>query len=444
MLPCARNRLSFARGFALLVAVGLGFVLGPTVCLAQDTKTYYLKDRIFEIPYTTTSAQNSKQVHLHVSTDRKVYSKIGSTEKLAGAFTYTAKDDGEYFFVVQVEYGNNLFSPERPELVAPTLRVVVDTEKPQVALRAVVPTKGRAAVEWEIVDKNLDLRTLRLDAKGPGETNWTPLNINLLMRAQFGWNPLGSGPIDVRLSVKDLAGNEATATTQVTPSASAAVAPGVGDDRQVIYVKQKRFRLNYKIEHKGRSSVGEVQVWKTRDGSQWDRFGTAPATGPHELTVPTTGRYGFTLRPLSGVKRGPAAPRGGDLPQVWVEVDETPPDVRLGSVYVGDGADSEKIVVNWSATDKFMKDQPITILYGASATGPWKPLQENLENAGTAKVTPPEGVFEFFVKVEAMDKAGNKGSAQTREPIKVDLHEPKVTEISIGSVEVTPSEQPPP
>jgi hypothetical protein len=117
-----------------------------------------------------------------------------------------------------------------------------------------------------------------------------------------------------------------------------------------------------------------------------------------------------------------------------VEVDETPPEVKLHNVQVGEGAEG-KVVVNWVASDKFLKDQPVTILYSETATGPWKILKEHLENTGTANVTPPEGVFEFFVKVEAVDKAGNKGSSQLKESIKVDLAVPKATEVGVEAVD---------
>ena len=439
MLRRHRNGLAFARGLALLAILGVGFILGPSVGRADtQTQTYYMKQNAFEIPYAVSADQNLKQLYLHVSTDRKSYTQIASTAKRNDLFEYTAKGDGEYSFVVQVEDTAGVLTPPKPELGIPTLRVVVDTQKPQVALRAVVPNKHRVAVEWRISDANLDLRTLHLEAKGQGETTWTPLTVTLLKEAHFDWSPQGNGPFDVRLSVKDLAGNEATATTQVTPTAGAAPIPGQTDDAPVNFVRNKKFRLTYKIDGAGRSSVKEVQVWMTRDKSQWSKYGpSAPATGPFEISVLSTGRYGFTLRPMSGVGRGPTPPRGGDAPQIWVEVDEKPPVVQLRNVQVGEGAEG-KIVVNWVATDDFLKDKPVAILYSDSPTGPWKILKENLENTGTANVTPPEEVFEFFVKVEAVDKAGNKGSSQLKESIKVDLAVPTASGIGVEAIDPNP------
>jgi hypothetical protein len=47
---------------------------------------------------------------------------------------------------------------------------------------------------------------------------------------------------------------------------------------------------------------------------------------------------------------------------------------------------------------------------------------------------PPSGVpFKLLVRVEAVDKAGNVGMAQTTEHVKVDLARPKVSILDVGS-----------
>src|SRR5262249_32036257 len=155
-----------------------------------------------------------------------------------------------------------------------------------------------------------------------------------LERAQFDWSPTGDGPFEVRLTVEDHAKNVGTATIQVRPDPSRPAVPPSGaaapGDRKVVYVNKKTFKLTYKIDGVGPSRVKHVQVWMTRDTNQWNLYPKeAPHEGPFEITVNGQGRYGYTLCPISGVGRGPAAPRAGDQPQVWIEVDETPPVVQL-------------------------------------------------------------------------------------------------------------------
>jgi hypothetical protein len=409
---------------------------GAGRCLA-DGQVHYFADRTFEIPYSMSPDRTFRQLHLHASTDGRNYSQVEATSKRVGAFRYTATaGDGWYYFVVQVEEADGSLTPARPNLSQPSMRVCVDTRKPVVQLRPVVPREGRVAVEWSVSDPNLDLATLRLEYRPAGGPRWTQLNIGQLPHAQFAWNPAGPGPFDVRLTVSDKAGNAAEAPTQVRPDparAGSAPAPATGD-RPVIHVNKREFQLTYKIGQVGPSKVKYVEVWQTRDTTQWTRRPEhAPQEGPHKISVPGAGRYGFTLRPISGVGRGPPPPRAGELPQVWVEVDEKPPVVKLHNVVVSEGTESE-ITVNWQADDAFLHDMPITIYYSTSAgaDAEWKVLQAGVENTGTCKCKVPQGLFEFYVRVEAADRAGNKAHDQTRETVKVDLSEPRVEDVNVS------------
>ena len=77
---------------------------------------------------------------------------------------------------------------------------------------------------------------------------------------------------------------------------------------------------------------------------------------------------------------------------------------------------------------------PITISYAEKADGPWQPIKANLENIGRYVWPMPDGLpFQFYVKVECTDRAGNVGSAITQETVKVDLVVPK---ISISAIDV--------
>lgn len=427
----------------------LAMLAGPA---RADSGVHYFGERVFEIPYTSSPDPSFSRVHLHVSTDQgKTYSAVGSSLELRGAFTYTAKADGWYFFVVQLERTDGTFLPSRPERAEPAQRVCIDTQKPKVTLEPVQPDPrygGTVAVQWSIVDANLDLQSLRLEYRPVGAARWTPIDARQLERAQYTWAPSATGPLEVRLIVSDKAKNTAEATTQVRadPARAAASRSAAGSavptgDRPVIYVNRKAFKLTYTLDRAGQSGVKHLEVWRTRDTSQWMKVSQQEnPTSPLEVTVPTAGRYGFTLRPVSGVGRGKAPPRAGDLPQIWVEVDETPPKVVLHSVVVNEGDEPSTFTVNWRAEDRFFPDQPITLSYSKATTGPdgkprpddnWQVLQANLENTGTHKCKTEGLPFEFFVRVEAVDRAGNKAHDQTRDTVKVDLSEPDVKDIAV-------------
>lgn len=435
------HRRSASR-LAALALLGL-LSLGSLSRCRADGPVHYFADRTFEIPYSISPERTFRQLNLFVSTDGRSYTRVGSSSQREGAFTYTARGDGWYYFIVQVEELDGSTSPRNVNGAPPGMRVCIDTEKPMVQLRPVMPRQGKVAVEWTILDRNVDLSTLRLDYRPAGTERWLPLNIRQLERAQFDWDPAAPGPYEVRLIVSDRAKNTTTQTSQVNgdparPTSNPVSSTPSTGDRRVIYINKKTFKLTYKIDRIGPSRVKHIEVWMTRDTTQWQRYPTeAPPEGPFELTFNATGRYGITLRPLSGVGRGSPPPRAGDLPQVWVEVDETPPVVQIGNVVVGEGQDSGFITVQYRAEDRFLADTPITLYYATNLDGEWKVMQEKLENTGSARC-PTQGLpFEFYVRVEAVDRAGNKAHAQTAETVKVDLAVPQVIDLNVAPGETS-------
>src|SRR5262249_9199218 len=154
--------------------------------------------------------------------------------------------------------------------------------------------------------------------------------------------------------------------TRVTARRQAGATVTAGKPR-MIYVKRKKFRLNYKLGNVGTSGVKHVEVWFTREDKKiWTHFADAPGNGPFLFTAGGEGRYGVTLCRGSNAGLAPSRPAAGQEPAVWVEVDETKPVVILHSVLVGTGKDQGTMTINWSATDRNLKAKPITIKQSAS------------------------------------------------------------------------------
>jgi hypothetical protein len=203
-------------------------------------------------------------------------------------------------------------------------------------------------------------------------------------------------------------------------------------------VNNKRISLNYEIKEVGPSRVSLVELWLTRDGRNWQKFkedtgnGQAGPLSPFIVEVNDEGQYGFTLLARSGVGLGERPPQVGDPPQIWVEVDLTKPVVAIKSVDPPRTVDDRNLTISWSATDKNLGRQPITLSYAEQVEGLWTPIASNLENTGRYVWSMPANVpFRLYVRVEATDRAGNIGSAQTANPILVDLSKPKITNITV-------------
>jgi hypothetical protein len=446
---------------ALVVCALLGlavFAQGP-----PEPTLYYCNSRSFRIPFRINPEDRVKVVRLFVLDDSgKQWNPAATADPSKDVnFPFQALHDGTYSFAVQAENIEGKRTPQgdQRDPLSVSIRITVDTERPVVHyFRPSTPRDGTVAVEWEVEDPNLNPLTLQVDYRPLGsrdDREWRPVNVPAMAHGEQSWTPGVSGPLEVRLYVKDRAGNEAMASTSVTPGS--ARAPGTDDGRaQVRYVKTRRVQLRYHLDNVGDSGVQSVEVWVTRDMQRWAKARSidkkdlqlkADSPRPAEeqtliLDLDSAGRWGVTIIPRSGVGLAEPPPRSGDPPQLWLEVDETNPVVTIRDVVVGQqGADLGRVTVYWTASDKFLKANPISILYSENAQGPWTPLKKDLENSGSyvfeRETRDGRGKlpFQFYLRVEAVDEAGNVGFAVTRDSVKVDTQIPRARiKIDVDSV----------
>lgn len=392
------------------------------------------KDRAFRIPFQTQPGErNLREVRLYYSTDQGRGWQLFATATPAQGFfqNFTATADGSYWFAVRtVDLAGRLY-PATDDGLRPGLKVLVDTLPPAVILRPLAPRDGHVGAEWEVRDENLDPATLRLEYRSQGGGPWLPVRIDAVPIGRGYWNPMANGPLEARMTAADTAGNVGEAKINLNAAASS---PPPGESATRL-VNSKRINLNYRLEDVGPSGA-VVELWYTRDARTWQKHSEDKNPRPPFIVdVSEEGRYGFTLVVHSGVGLGDRAPQTGDTPQIWVEVDWTKPVVQLHNVEVGRGLEAGNLTVTWTATDKNLARAPIALSYAEHPEGPWTPIAANLENTGRyIWRLPPTGIpYQFHVRVEAVDLAGNVGSAQTPTLVKVDLSRPKVSILDVGA-----------
>jgi hypothetical protein len=453
--PPARSPFVIGNCLALL-----SFLIGlPAFAQQQpldEARVYPSKERTFRIPFQPqTGEQRLREVHLLYSIDQgRSWRPYATAMPEQGFFQFTAPADGLYWFSVRTIDQQGRAFPLRDMDLRPGIKVIVDTLPPKVMLRA-LPVQGQTVgVEWDLRDENLDLNTLRLEYLPAGAAQYLSIRVDAVAAGQHYWTPMTPGPIEVRLRASDVAGNIGEDKVIVTPGG--AFPPAAGNPADAVpkppmpaggaappgqptvrMVNSKRISLNYRIDDQGPSGIAAIELWYTQDGRNWQKYGEdTNAKPPYVFDVAHEGLYGFTLVARSGVGLGERPPQPGDPPHVWVEVDETKPVVNLQSADVGRGADAGNLAVTWTATDKNLHPQPITISYAERAEGPWTTIAANLPNNGKyVWRMPPSGVpYRFILRVEALDKAGNVGAAQTPQHVIVDLHLPKPRIVDVGAV----------
>src|SRR5262249_37243060 len=150
-----------------------------------------------------------REVQLYYSVDQgRTWRLYTSAQPDQGFFQqFTAPADGLYCFSVRtVDLQGRAYPPTDAEL-RPSLKVLVDTQPPRVTVGALQGQGNSVGVEWEVRDETLDLSTLRLEYLPAGAAQHLPIRIEQQATGQHFWTPMTNGPMEVRLTVSDSAGN---------------------------------------------------------------------------------------------------------------------------------------------------------------------------------------------------------------------------------------------
>jgi hypothetical protein len=198
-----------------------------------------------------------------------------------------------------------------------------------------------------------------------------------------------------------------------------------------LLVRSPQFGLQYAVDDAGPGGPAMVELWMTRDGGRtWYRRGEDPdRSSPFPVDLGGEGTFGVCLvaRGASGLGDLPPAP--GDLPQTWIEVDSTPPNVQLDPPVIGSGQHLGKVAIRWHASDPHLGPQPVTIAWRADQPGAqWYPIAERVDNTGQfIWSVPPNIPPRFHLRVDVVDTVGNTGSAETSpsSPVIVDRARPR-------------------
>ncbi|MBB76955.1 MAG: hypothetical protein CMJ75_20815, partial [Planctomycetaceae bacterium] len=198
--------------------------------------------------------------------------------------------------------------------------------------------------------------------------------------------------------------------------------PFLNNDRQPYMTHSRRFQLDYDIDAIAFANISQVELWATTDqGRRWQKWGhDEDRQSPLEVEVNDPGTYGFRIVIVGRNGVAGNTPSPGAEADVWVTVDQTPPEVKLLAVQTGKGAQAGHLVIHWDASDRHLSERPVTLRVAESANGPWTIIAEGLQNVSKYAWRPPATIArQIHVQIEARDAAGNHAMDQTRSPVDV-------------------------
>ena len=177
--------------------------------------------REIDIPVTvsqgTTLETQAIRVDVLISWDRgRNWFKYTEVPPDAGKFRFAAKKDMEFWFLTQTITAKD--KTPKDDAKWPQLRLIVDTQKPELKMTALINPSGQPELNWTVTDATLSAPSLKIEyqnASGEDE-NWNAVELtakeNVVSAAGIVGKktlslPAGTKAINVRAEVADVAGN---------------------------------------------------------------------------------------------------------------------------------------------------------------------------------------------------------------------------------------------
>ena len=216
-----------------------------------------------------------------------------------------------------------------------------------------------------------------------------------------------------------------------------------------ILVNNPKFGLKYEVEDAGPNGPAAVELYITNDGGRnWFRHSEDPdRASPFPVDLKGEGTFGIKLVCKSSANQGDQPPTAGEVPQTIVEVDSTPPVVKLEPVKIV----GNKAILTWIANDPHPAARPVMIsVKPDTPDGQWSPIvPAPIENTGqfTWKI-PANCPPKIHFRVDVIDAMNNRGVADTTESgaILVDRTKPRgrITGLDSGLRDDTSTNAKPP
>ncbi len=247
----------------------------------------------------------------------------------------------------------------------------------------------------------------------------------------------------ILMQQRAVSSNTASTNTSLNVSAPqvASAVPPIADQRlqtlegtdnihrsDVLHSNSCIFSLDYVVDNDPGAATANVELWGTIDqGDSWERWGVdSDRESPFDIEVEQEGLFGFRMVIVGANGVASRRPLPGDKPDAWVRVDTQIPGCRILSVLNGKGNDAGSLVIEYSATDDHFGDRPISFAWAPNPNGPWQPISQGARNNSRYVWTPDPGLPDrVYLRMEAVDAAGNVGANQLDLPVDIQGASPR-------------------
>jgi hypothetical protein len=191
----------------------------------------YLPFAHFTIPFDVDRAGRAPtEVHLWVSPDKgKSWLKHASSTPDKRVFEFHAAAEGEYLFAVQTRDARG----DSSLAASPSMRVMIDTTKPELQVATDVNSAGRLVIDYQIAENFLAEESVRLSYCIDGTQRWEDIRVGTLEKNGQGWTGHCEmemprcRELQLKLSASDLAQNISESIVRFNAPKTAAASTGL-------------------------------------------------------------------------------------------------------------------------------------------------------------------------------------------------------------------------
>jgi len=234
-------------------------------------------------------------------------------------------------------------------------------------------------------------------------------------------------PPPVDSALKPVATTDKSGTAVPAFSSGGSPFEGHGALPPLQMLNTRQVSIDYEIDNQGPSGIGKVELWMTHDdGKTWEKFTESTnAKPPLAIELRDDGIYGFRLVLQSKAGRQKPSPVPGELPEMRLELDTIPPAAELYQPEP-DARLADGLVLRWSATDRNLAPNPITLQWTDQPGKDWQTIAADLPNDGHYTWKMPKNIpYLVYLRLVVRDTAGNSNMAETPKPVCIDLIKPE-------------------
>ena len=382
------------------------------------TPIHFTNKNTLEIMYPLLKDEVVNRVELWVTDDGGDTWTLAKTDQdLRPPVSHTLSKDGLYgFYILQMSDVREK-PPAPTKGTKPQWLYTIDRKNPEINLEfqknLIFKTGGEVPLRWSVSDAHLGELPISISMSTDGGKTWSPISTDIKdSHISIKAPSQDKSEFQVKVTAKDLAGNEASAISEtLIVDGSLPVAKVIGPANSI----KSQFEVQVQTYDEGKAGVKGINLWFTVDnGEEWKLFARdLNPQSPILFTPPQAMRVGLYATAIDAAGNEGFQPVAGTKPQHVVLTDSKKPIIEIiEPVNFKSIGGEKKLNIKWKTIDENLSNFPVEIYFSTDGGNQWQLITKNEKASGTFSfLTPKIDNDKCTLKLIAVDEVGNIGEA---------------------------------